>query len=223
MRKHRKTKGILPLILFIIVAGSTGAFAIDKATAFASVDAGIKALKVAPDVRANYSRSNFKHWSDLDKNGCSTRNDVIIQEALEKPKVDADCKIVKDTGKWYSVYDGLNVTNFSALDVDHFVPLAEAWDSGASKWDAAKREQYANDMGDPVSLIAVTAASNRSKSDQDPGEWLPPLASYHCAYVKQWVQVKIRWSLTVDDKELKAIKDANAKCPKAKISVVIVK
>ena len=223
MRKHNKTKGILPLILFIIVAGSTGAFAIDKATAFASVDAGIKALKVAPDVRANYSRSNFKHWSDLDKNGCSTRNDVILQEALEKPKVDAGCKIVKDTGKWYSVYDGLNVTNFSALDVDHFVPLAEAWDSGASKWDAAKREVYANDMGDPISLIAVTAASNRSKSDQDPGEWMPSLATYHCAYIKQWVQVKIRWSLTVDEKELKVLKDVNAKCPKTKISVVIVK
>jgi hypothetical protein len=223
MRKHRKTKGILPLILFIIVATSTGAFAVDKATAFASVDAGIKALKVAPDVRAGYARSLFKHWSDLDKNGCNTRNDVIIQEALEKPKVEADCKIVKDTGKWYSAYEGLTITNFSALDVDHFVPLAEAWDSGASKWDAAKREQYANDMGDPVSLIAVSAATNRSKSDQDPGDWLPVLANYHCAYIKQWVQVKIRWSLTVDEKELKVLKDVNAKCPKSKISVVIVK
>jgi len=221
MRKHRKTKGILPLILFIIVASTTGAVAADKPTTFATVDAGIKALKVAPDVRAGYSRSLFKHWSDLDKNGCSTRNDVIIQEALEKPKVEADCKIVKDTGKWYSAYDGLTVTNFSALDVDHMVPLAEAWDSGASKWDAAKREVYANDMGDVNALIAVTAATNRSKSDQDPGDWLP--AKDVCTYIKNWVHVKLRWSLTVDDKELKAIKDANAKCPKAKISVVIVK
>jgi hypothetical protein len=78
-------------------------------------------------------------------------------------------------------------------------------------------------MGDAISLIAVTAGSNRSKSDQDPGEWLPPLASYHCEYVKQWVQVKVRWSLTIDEKELKVLKDINAKCPKAKISVIIVK
>jgi hypothetical protein len=221
MRKHNTTKRTLPLILFIIVASSTGAFAIDKATAFSSVDAGIKALKVAPDVRAGYARSLFKHWSDLDKNGCNTRNDVIIQEALVKPKVDAGCKIVKDTGKWYSAYDGLTITNFSALDVDHMVPLAEAWDSGASKWDANKRQAYANDMGDVNALIAVTAATNRSKSDQDPAEWMP--AKDVCTYVKNWVHVKLRWSLTVDDKELKAIKDANAKCPKAKISVVIVK
>ena len=221
MRKHNTTKRTLPFILFIIVASSTGAFAADKPTTFTTVDAGIKALKVAPDVRAGYARSLFKHWSDLDKNGCNTRNDVIIQEALVKPKVEAGCKIVKDTGKWYSAYDGLTVTNFSGLDVDHMVPLAEAWDSGASKWDAAKREVYANDMGDENALIAVTATTNRSKSDQDPAEWLP--AKDVCTYIKNWVHVKLRWSLTVDDKELKAIKDANAKCPKAKITVVIVK
>ena len=221
MRKHNTTKTTLPLILFIIVASSTGAFAADKPTTFTTVDAGIKALKVAPDVRAGYARSLFKHWSDLDKNGCNTRNDVIIAEALVKPKVEAGCKIVKDTGKWYSAYDGLTVTNFSGLDVDHMVPLAEAWDSGAKAWDKAKREVYANDMGDVNALIAVTAATNRSKSDQDPGDWLP--AKDVCTYIKNWVHVKLRWSLTVDDKELKAIKDANARCPKAKITVVIVK
>jgi hypothetical protein len=217
------SKSVIALTALALVSMMTQAQAADAPKKFASVDAAIKVLKVAPDVRANYSRSNFKHWSDLDKNGCSTRNDVILQEALEKPKVDAGCKIVKDTGKWFSPYDGVNVTSFSALDVDHFVPLAEAWDSGANAWDAAKREVYANDMGDPISLIAVTAGSNRSKSDQDPGEWLPPLASYHCASVQQWVQVKVRWSLTVDEKELKVLKDVNAKCPKTKISVIIVK
>jgi hypothetical protein len=217
------SKSAIALTALALMSTMTQATAADKPTSFASVDAAIKVLKIAPDVREGYARKNFKHWSDLDKNGCNTRSDVILQEALEKPKVDAGCKIVKDTGKWLSLYDGINVTNFSALDVDHFVPLAEAWDSGASKWDAAKREVYANDMGDPISLIAVTAGSNRSKSDQDPGEWLPPLATYHCQYVKQWVQVKVRWSLTVDEKELKVLKDINAKCPKVKLSVTIVK
>jgi len=208
-------------IAIALAISSTSSYAIDKIIKFATVDAGVKALKVAPDVREGYARSLFKHWSDLDKNGCSTRNDVIIAEALVKPKVEAGCKIVKDTGKWYSAYDAVTVTNFSALDVDHMVPLAEAWDSGASKWDATKREQYANDVGDENSLIAVTATTNRSKSDQDPADWLP--AKDVCTYIKNWVLVKLRWSLTVDDRELKAIKDVNAKCPKTKISVVIVK
>lgn len=209
------------LSAFFLALGIVNASAADKPVEFASLDAAIKALKVAPDVRDGYARSKFKHWSDLDKNGCNTRNDVIILEALVKPKVDKGCKIVANTGKWYSAYDGVEVTNFSALDVDHMVPLAEAWDSGAKAWNDAKREVYANDMGDPNSLIAVTAKTNRSKSDQDPAEWLPEKDV--CTYIKNWVHVKIRWSLTVDDKELKAIKDNTAKCPKTKLSIVVVK
>jgi hypothetical protein len=214
-------KKVIVLAAVFSLAFTTEAVAADTTTKFASVDAAIKVLKIAPDVREGYARSKFKHWSDLDKNGCNTRNDVILAEALVKPKVDKGCKIVKDTGKWYSAYDGLTVTNFSALDVDHMVPLAEAWDSGASKWDDARRQVYANDMGDANALIAVTAATNRSKSDQDPAEWLP--AKDVCTYVKNWVHVKVRWSLTVDEKELKVLKDTNAKCPKVKLAVPVVK
>jgi hypothetical protein len=76
-------------------------------------------------------------------------------------------------------------------------------------------------MGDVNALIAVTASTNRSKSDQDPAEWLP--AKDVCTYIKNWVHVKVRWSLTIDEKELKAIKDANSKCPKKKFVLVIVK
>jgi hypothetical protein len=214
-------KKVIVLAAVFSLAFTTEAVAADTTTKFASVDAAIKVLKIAPDVREGYARSKFKHWSDLDKNGCNTRNDVILAEALVKPKVDKGCKIVKDTGKWYSAYDGLTVTNFSALDVDHMVPLAEAWDSGASKWDDARRQVYANDMGDANALIAVTAATNRSKSDQDPAEWLP--AKDVCTYVKNWVHVKVRWSLTIDEKELKVLKDTNAKCPKVKLAVPVVK
>lgn len=217
----KKDKLVVVVSTLFLVSSISAANAADTPKTFSSVADGIKVLKTAPDVREGYARSKFKHWSDLDKNGCNTRNDVIIAEALVKPKVDKGCKIVKDTGKWYSAYDAATVTNFSALDVDHMVPLAEAWDSGAKAWDNTKREVYANDMGDANSLIAVTAATNRSKSDQDPADWLP--AKDVCTYIKNWVHVKIRWSLTVDEKELKAIKDANAKCPKAKITVSIVK
>jgi len=217
----KKDKFIALASLLLVASTIPSVSAADDVKTFASVEDGLKVLKVAPDVREGYSRARFKHWSDLDKNGCNTRNDVIIAEALVKPKVDKGCKIVKDTGKWYSAYDGVEVTNFSGLDVDHMVPLAEAWDSGAKNWDTAKREVYANDMGDSISLIAVTAATNRSKSDQDPGDWLP--AKDICTYVKNWVHVKIRWSLSIDEKELKAIRDANAKCPKAKMSVAVVK
>jgi hypothetical protein len=220
MKKHKLVVVTSALILISTLTPAAASL-LGPTASFKSVDEGLKVLKIAPDLREGYARSKFKHWSDLDKNGCNTRNDVILAEALVKPKVDKGCKIVKDTGKWYSAYDGATVTNFSALDVDHMVPLAEAWDSGASKWDDARRQVYANDMGDVNALIAVTASTNRSKSDQDPAEWLP--AKDVCIYIQNWVHVKIRWSLTIDEKELKAIKDANSKCPKKKFVLTIVK
>jgi DNA uptake protein ComE-like DNA-binding protein len=92
----------------------------------------------------------------------------------------------------------VSTTNASGFDVDHLVPLAEAWDSGASNWDSATRQAFANDLDFSMSLIAVTASSNRSKSDRDPAEWLPTNTAYHCEYAVAWVQVKARWKLSID-------------------------
>lgn len=98
------------------------------------------------------------------------------------------------------------------LDIDHVVPLAEAWDSGASKWDADRREQYANDLGADRSLVAVTAKTNRSKADRDPAEWLPPAASAQCTYGADWVGTKLRWKLTADAKERAALEKLAKNC-----------
>jgi hypothetical protein len=65
--------------------------------------------------------------------------------------------------------------------IDHVVPLAEAWRSGAAAWNADQRERFANDLVDPQ-LIAVSASSNRSKGDQDPAEWKPPRRVTWCLY-----------------------------------------
>ncbi|SBU99156.1 Protein of unknown function (DUF1524) [Streptomyces sp. MnatMP-M77] len=107
---------------------------------------------------------------------------------------------------WTSYYDGQEVTSAGALDIDHMVPLAEAWDSGASAWTPARREAYANDQGAHVSLVAVTARSNRQKSDQDPADWMPPSPDAQCWYIGEWVSTKLRWQLTADDRELEALK-----------------
>jgi hypothetical protein len=87
------------------------------------------------------------------------------------------------------------------LDVDHFVPLAEAHRSGGRAWDRERRAAFANDLRDPRSLIAVTASANRSKGDKGPEEWLPPDASYRCRYAADWVAVKAEWELSMDERE----------------------
>jgi hypothetical protein len=103
------------------------------------------------------------------------------------------------------------------LDIDHLVPLAESWDSGASAWTPARRQAYANDLGSATSLIAVTARSNRQKSDQDPQDWLP-IEAVRCRYVGEWTATKLRWGLAVDQGEKDMLSAVAAGCPNAPVS-----
>lgn len=135
---------------------------------------------------------------------------MLLAEAVESPTVVAGCKL--SGGKWLSYYDGQEVTDPGKLDLDHMVALAEAWDSGASAWTPARREAYANDQDAATSLVAVTARTNRSKADQDPAQWMPPLPDAHCRYVSEWVATKLRWGLAADQAEVDAL-TVSAECP----------
>jgi Protein of unknown function (DUF1524) len=118
-------------------------------------------------------------------------------------------------------YDDRYIDAASKLDIDHLVPLAEAWDSGASAWTAKEREAYANDLTDPRALIAASAASNRSKGDQDPSTWLPPYTGNRCTYVIDWIADKTRYRLAVDPVEQAALTDQLAACPDIPITVTL--
>lgn len=209
--------------LLLLFASTTVATATTHAatlTTFKDAKTALETLKVADEVRTGYKRTLFKHWVGVG-NGCDSRKAVIISEAIVKPKVETGCKIVG--GEWLSIYDNVKVTDAGKLDVDHMVPLAEAWDSGASAWDAAKKEMYANDQTDPRHLIAVTGASNRSKSDQDPAEWMPTNKTYACEYLTNWVSIKVRWSLSVDKTEKTFIENNLKPCKKTGFSIEKVK
>ncbi len=166
----------------------------------------LNSLPVSNEVTSGYNRELFRHWSDLDSDGCDTREEVLIDEKVAGTVV--GCKVVN--GKWVSQYDGVTTTNSSNFDIDHFVPLKEAWDSGAWRWDSSTRERFANDQGYALSLIAVSASSNRSKSDRDPSDWLP--SENLCLYAKSWVGVKFRWRLSVDSREKTKLRQLLSDC-----------
>jgi hypothetical protein len=147
---------------------------------------------------------------DADKDSCNTRAEVLLAESRIDPTTEPGCKVT--AGEWYSYYDGVTVTTPGGLDIDHMVPLAEAWDSGASAWTAQRREAYANDLDADPSLVAVTDRTNRSKADQDPAQWLPPLVDARCTYAADWVATKLRWQLTVDEQERQALVAIAAGC-----------
>ena len=173
----------------------------------------LKALPLAPErPRLGYDRSLFPHWSDLDRDGCDTREEVLISESLTPAQVDPfGCRVV--AGDWLSPYDGRRTSLPRDLDVDHVVALAEAWDSGAGGWDTTRRQAFANDLENPVSLIAVTSAVNRSKGDQDPAEWRPPRREAWCSFATDWATVKTRWGLSADAAEVRALEVLLKACP----------
>jgi hypothetical protein len=179
----------------------------------------LQRLQVQPEANStSYNRDSFRHWIDADGDGCDAREEVLLAESKTKAKTGQGCALT--SGKWISAYDNKPFTKASQLDIDHMVPLKEAWESGASDWTDAQREEFANDLDFGGSLIAVSASSNRSKGDKDPSQWIPSNRSYACTYGVSWAQVKIRWSLSIDSKELSALKGLLAKCPKSKLYAV---
>lgn len=158
-----------------------------------------------------YSRADYKHWIDADKDCQNTREEVLIIESLKKPTLDKKgCKVIE--GRWYDPYTDKFFTNPSDLDVDHFIPLAEVDRSGGNKWSKQKKMDYANDLDDPDILIAVSKGANRSKGDKDPSDWMPPNEDYHCEYIRIWQEIKDKWGLKMDIKERDFIEQKNAEC-----------
>jgi predicted flap endonuclease-1-like 5' DNA nuclease len=171
-------------------------------------------LPVAAEQSAGYDRSLFPHWTTT--GGCSTRSHVLIRDSGGTATVEANCRVT--SGSWYSPFDDVWVTSPGDLDIDHLVPLAEAWRSGARDWDTDTRRRFANDLTDPRTLIAVTSSANRSKGDRDPARWLPPHQEHRCDYVGSWVAVKHTWGLSVDVAEREAIVAKLASCGELRTS-----
>ncbi len=155
---------------------------------------------------SGYSRSKFPHWRDTGPN-CDVRDSVLERDGSNVKL--SDCNVV--AGTWISFYDGDKLTDPSKVDIDHTVPLANAWRSGANKWTNDERGDFANDLERPQ-LLAVSASSNRSKGDQDPSTWKPEQESSWCEYAEDWIAVKSQWKLTVTTAEKSALEDMLQQC-----------
>jgi hypothetical protein len=159
----------------------------------------------------DYLRARFGDDWDYDPaSGCNTRERVLIAEAIVAPQVDDRCR--SSAGRWRSAYDGVETDDPADLQIDHLVPLADAWRSGAWRWTDEQRRAFANDLGTDDALIAVTGSTNQSKGDSSPDEWLPPDRSAWCDYADAWVRVKARWALAVSPPEKAALVSVLSGC-----------
>ncbi|MFD4659636.1 DUF1524 domain-containing protein [Kitasatospora sp. NPDC058444] len=219
----RRTATLLAALALTAVSAASPAYAETSAPAVRAT-ASYRALPEPPPVYTardeladlpvsephsmdGYSRAKFPHWA-LQYGTCDTR-EVVLERDGQDVAQDDQCHAV--SGVWTSPYDGKTFTNSKDLDVDHLVPLANAWRSGADLWDTKTRKAFANDLVDPQ-LVAVSAASNRAKADKGPEAWRPPLRSYWCTYSRAWVHMKSLYHLNVTASEQQALADMLDTC-----------
>ena len=153
---------------------------------------------------------NFGDWADAD--GEDTRQEVLIAESLVPVTRASNGKVVG--GLWVGPYSGFVTKNPSSLDIDHMVPLCEAYESGAHAWNKERRKEFANSLATDQHLIATWLSTNRSKNKKDPADWLPPNRAYWCIYLNDWIAVKREWGLSMDQAEADTIRKGLRVCGK---------
>ncbi|MHA6801607.1 HNH endonuclease family protein [Bounagaea algeriensis] len=165
-------------------------------------------LRTAPEGPMDgYDRDKFPHWNEGPDN-CNTREQVLRRDG-DNVETGDDC--YPTSGTWTSPYDGQTWSEASDVDIDHVVPLAAAWRSGAAEWTNERRSEFANDLESPQ-LVAVTDSVNQEKGDSTPDEWMPPENGYHCTYASMWIASKHKWQLTITDSEQTALENALSTC-----------
>ncbi len=192
---------------------TTTVVAAPASTAPFALPGGLAPLAVAePSHADSYDRDLFTHWIDADGDCQDTRAEVLVVESRVPVTFTSASSCTVSTGDWLDPWSGAASTTARALDVDHTVPLANAWRSGAWSWTPEQRRAFANDLSDAPHLVAIPLGENRAKGDKGPEAWRPPSRSAWCEYARAWTAIKARWSLTASPSEWSALVEMGATC-----------
>jgi hypothetical protein len=173
--------------------------------------------------RYDYRRAAFGDaWTDDNDapgghNGCDTRDDILNRDLVDKTYVAIKrCPDAVATGTLHDPYTSTTIAFQrgakvgEAVQIDHIVPLALAWDMGAYDWPSAQRLRFAND---PANLLAVQGQANQDKGDSEPALWMPPNDAFHCQYAIQFIAVLRGYGLPVTAPSVPVLRRAAASCP----------
>lgn len=164
-----------------------------------NVTKSVKKLSASGDLLPNvssvgkYKRSHFGYgWADIDHDGQDARQEALIAQSTSAVRFKSNSRRKVASGRWISPFTNNVIHDPSKIDIDHVVPLKWAWQNGANSWSQQKREQFAND---PANLISVEASLNRQKGAKGPDLWLPPLNQ--CEYVLRFFRILKKYNISV--------------------------
>lgn len=187
--------------------------------------AGLKNLKIANEEKVDYNRKDWNHWVNVKPSSCwNVREEVLYRDSVKgsvtlldknnKPTKNKSQACSIQGGKWIDFYTGKTFTNAKDLDIDHMIPLSYTAKHGGNGWSAQKKEEYANNLKNPLHLVAVSATANRQKGDKGPASWKPSDKSAQCAYGGAWVSVAGSYGISVSAADSKVIASMLASCKK---------
>ncbi|MFE2723856.1 HNH endonuclease family protein [Kitasatospora sp. NPDC059327] len=174
----------------------------------------VNALPAAVTAPApGYDRTLFGGWEDLDGDGCTARQAVLLRDLTEQATAQdrpTECTTVL-SGRLTDPYTGVSViTDVEHVDIDHRVALRDAWAAGANTWTEQWRQDFANDEDN---LLAVLPSVNRAKGSRGPDQWRPSGdKAARCAYAAGYARTKARWELGVTDAQRTALLEALNGC-----------
>ena len=125
-------------------------------------------------------------------------------------------RIISQMGAIYGPYTGTYFSSKRQTDIEHIVAAAEAHDSGLCAARPAVKSQFASDL---LNLTLASPQVNRhQKKHYDAAEWQPQLNQ--CWYANRIVEVKRKYSLTVDAREAQALEGVLSNCTSTDMIVV---
>lgn len=235
MNRSRSVWVVLAAVLAVLVAYQTVSSTAERSAQFIA-DADVPTVAPGVDVLAgvatvpvrirghDYRRAAFGDaWTDDNSapgghNGCDTRNDILDRDLVDKTYVAISrCPTAVATGVLHDPYTNIVISftrgnqTGAAVQIEHIVPLAYAWDQGARTWTDEMRVRFAND---PANLLAVQGEANQDKGDQEPALWMPPNTAFHCQYAMQFIAVLRGYGLPVDAPSVPPLRRAADSCPR---------
>ena len=235
MSRNRLLWLALTVALAVVVAFQVAATSEDRSHFVAQADIptvapGVDVLAGVAEVPMrirgyDYRRAAFgESWTDDNDapgghNGCDTRNDILDRDLVDKTYVSIKrCPNAIATGTLHDPYTNDTIAfvrgnqTGAAVQIEHIVPLAYAWDLGARNWTDEMRVRFAND---PANLLAVDGPANQDKGDQEPATWMPPNTAFRCQYAIQFIAVLRGYGLPVDAPSAPVLREAADTCPKS--------
>lgn len=186
-----------------------------------SFSVALDKLNLSKGKSSSFNEASFPHFINSSSNPCwSTKNTIlysqkadgkfIMEDAYRKPTTDMTKACSIKAGTWIDTYTGKKLS-VDSVNLDFVIPLQYANNHGASSWDNAKKQEFANDKDN---FVVASTSGIAKRHGRTPAKWLPDDDKYACILSKKFISVANKYNLSITENDKNALDKAISKCAK---------